>query len=106
MAPFNATVENLEFLSRLIRSKIGKTISSCWSNEELFDDFNTAITNIIATVYYERIYENGPKKGPITKEFSIVSPYFTVAANEDRFIFANNGWTFNSNETNSFVEPQ
>lgn len=106
LSPFNVTVENLEFLSRLIRSKFDKIISNYWSNEKLLDDFNTAITNIIATVYYERIDENGPKKGPITKEFPIVSPYFTVVANEDRFIFANNGWTFNSNETNSFVEPQ
>ncbi|XP_076807276.1 glycogen debranching enzyme-like [Clavelina lepadiformis] len=110
---FNAT-ESLEaFRSTLVwLNKLNK--------EVVEEDMKAAVNNIISTVTYERLADNGPKCIEINKTSPLCTPYFnhffpdTSVHDEEsnivnvddkaKFIMAHNGWVMGDDVLKNFAE--
>lgn len=94
-----------------------------WLNQmkrsEVQSDLNSAIRNIISTIRYERLDENGPKKVSICEDSPLVTEYFyqqfpAGSTEEDeayvnvddhaQYIMAHNGWVMNDDPLRNFAE--
>mgnify|MGYP000417261581 CR=1 FL=1 len=61
------------------------------------------VTNVIHEFQYNRFDENGPKYGPVTKEYPICFRYFSEVETKNGVIpMANNGWIHNE-PTEDFI---
>ncbi|XP_028588602.2 glycogen debranching enzyme isoform X2 [Podarcis muralis] len=75
---------------------------------------------IVATVNYERLAGHGPKLGPVTRKFPLVTSYFTypfkelTLEEEERmlhqpdkasYFMAHNGWVMGDDPLRNFAEP-
>jgi len=95
-----------------------------WLNEStklhILEDMKIAISNVIATVRYERISDHGPKMGSVTKSKPLVTAYFhhpfpdtsvhdeeqAVMENPDKskMVMAHNGWVMGADALKNFAE--
>jgi len=95
-----------------------------WLNEtkrnEIEDQIPGIVENILNNIRYERLDENGPKIGKVSKVHPIVPRYFlhnypdtTVETDEESimndsskavYIMAHNGWVLNQNALENFAE--
>ncbi|XP_061489672.1 glycogen debranching enzyme isoform X1 [Rhineura floridana] len=79
-----------------------------------------AVTCIVATVNYERLAGHGPKLGPVTRKFPLVTRFFTYPFKEltleeeevmmhhsDKasYFMAYNGWVMGDDPLRNFAEP-
>uniref|UniRef100_A0A8C5B3J3 Glycogen debranching enzyme n=1 Tax=Gadus morhua TaxID=8049 RepID=A0A8C5B3J3_GADMO len=90
------------------------------SYKEMAYHAEQATNCIVGTVVYERLAEDGPKLGPVTRKDPLVSRYFTFPFEEmtldqemtllgheekARHIMAHNGWVAGDDPLHSFAEP-
>lgn len=94
-----------------------------WLNQmkrsEIQSDLISTIRNVISTIRYERLDENGPKKVSIGKDSPLVTEYFyqqfpAGSTEEDevyvsvddhaQYIMAHNGWVMNDDPLRNFAE--
>ncbi|CAL8398012.1 unnamed protein product [Arctogadus glacialis] len=90
------------------------------SYKEMAYHAEQATNCIVGTVVYERLAEDGPKLGPVTRKDPLVSRYFTFPFEEMTFdqemtllgheekarhIMAHNGWVAGDDPLHSFAEP-
>ncbi|RKP10033.1 glucanotransferase domain of glycogen debranching enzyme-domain-containing protein [Thamnocephalis sphaerospora] len=65
------------------------------------DDVAAIIRNIGNTARYERLEEDGPKRGRITANSPLMTTYFTQGS----LVLANNGWVWGGNPLHDFAAP-
>ena len=88
--------------------------------EEVEKDLKAAINNILSTIVYERLDDNGPHHKEISAEFPLVTSYFlqpfphTTVVNEEmkimndtnhcKLIMAHNGWVMGADALKNFAD--
>lgn len=80
---------------------------------EYDDDMETIVRNVSNTAKYERLAEDGPRRGTITADSPLMTSYFTRLPDssatrkhsKEARVLANNGWIWGGNPLHDFAGP-
>lgn len=112
-------IKNGELAQDEAFSNFEKTI--LWLNEiesdKMIEHIQSAVNGTLGTLRYERLDQNGPRKGPITPEHPICPRYFYCLeadcspelimqnCEKRKYVLAHNGWVMNWNPLKNFAGP-